>query len=139
MDHHCPWLGGGCVGWANYKFFLLALLYTGLLGAFLAVVLFRELVNFVNDTENVRLPRSLSRLLHTAAHATPRARQGFEMAPISWALAALLGAIFGFAVGAFGLYHLYLVSKNRYVAFIPLALCRVAPSARLITLLPGPV
>ncbi|GAA5827044.1 hypothetical protein JCM3770_002452 [Rhodotorula araucariae] len=90
MDHHCPWLGGGCVGWANYKFFLLALLYTGVLGIFLAVVLFHELVNFVDDMDD-----------------------GFEMAPISWALAALFGALFGFSVSIFGLYHLYLASKNR--------------------------
>ncbi|GAA5916495.1 hypothetical protein JCM6882_001739 [Rhodosporidiobolus microsporus] len=90
MDHHCPWLGGGCVGWANYKFFLLFLLYSGAFGIFLGATLFHELVNFVDDVDN-----------------------GFELAPISWALAALLGVIFGSAVGLFGLYHLYLASKNR--------------------------
>ncbi|BGP11567.1 palmitoyltransferase for Vac8p [Rhodotorula toruloides] len=90
MDHHCPWLGGGCVGWANYKFFLLALWYTGILGIYSSVVLFHELVAFVGEYDD-----------------------GFELAPISWALAALLGVIFGVAVGCFGLYHLYLACKNR--------------------------
>ncbi|BGP27810.1 palmitoyltransferase PFA3 [Rhodotorula toruloides] len=90
MDHHCPWLGGGCVGWANYKFFLLALWYTGILGIYSSVVLFHELVAFVGEHDD-----------------------GFELAPISWALAALLGVIFGVAVGCFGLYHLYLACKNR--------------------------
>ncbi|GAA6021575.1 hypothetical protein JCM10207_005072 [Rhodosporidiobolus poonsookiae] len=90
MDHHCPWLGGGCVGWANYKFFLLFLWYTGALGIATGAILFHELVNFVEDTD-----------------------QGFELAPITWALAALLGCIFGSAVGLFGLYHLYLACKNR--------------------------
>ncbi|GAA5906308.1 hypothetical protein JCM5296_000311 [Sporobolomyces johnsonii] len=90
MDHHCPWLGGGCVGWANYKFFLLFLLYTGALGAFIAGISFQELVNFVDDNDD-----------------------GFDLAPVSWAIAALLGAIFGFAVGLFGLYHLYLAASNR--------------------------
>ncbi|GAA6034779.1 hypothetical protein JCM8097_001165 [Rhodosporidiobolus ruineniae] len=90
MDHHCPWLGGGCVGWANYKFFLLFLLYTGVFGLFVGATLFHELMSFVDDVDN-----------------------GFELAPISWALAALLGCIFGSSVGLFGLYHLYLASKNR--------------------------
>ncbi|GAA6006738.1 DHHC family palmitoyltransferase [Rhodotorula paludigena] len=90
MDHHCPWLGGGCVGWANYKFFLLSLWYTGALGLTTGAILFHELFHYVNDNSG-----------------------GYELAPIPWALAALLGCIFGFAVGSFGLYHLYLACKNR--------------------------
>ncbi|GAA6059176.1 hypothetical protein JCM10212_005521 [Sporobolomyces blumeae] len=90
LDHHCPWLGGACIGFANYKFFILFLLYTGLLGLFVGVFSFRELINFVDDSAD-----------------------GFEMAPISWALAALLGCIFGGAVGLFGLYHVYLAAGNR--------------------------
>ncbi|GAA5916714.1 DHHC family palmitoyltransferase [Sporobolomyces salmoneus] len=90
MDHHCPWLGGGCAGYANYKFFLLFLLYTGALGIYIACVCFYSLVNYTSNEPS-----------------------GFEMAPISWALAALFGIIFGSATGLFGLYHLYLAANNR--------------------------
>ncbi|GAA5957471.1 hypothetical protein JCM8115_001331 [Rhodotorula mucilaginosa] len=90
MDHHCPWLGGGCVGWANYKFFLLALLYTGALGILTAGIMFHELANYVSDIDD-----------------------GFQAAPILWAIVGLLGCIFGVSVGSFGLYHFYLACKNR--------------------------
>ncbi|GAA6013796.1 hypothetical protein JCM11491_005102 [Sporobolomyces phaffii] len=90
MDHHCPWLGGGCVGYANYKFFVQFLLYTGLLGIYVSIVCFYSLVHYTSDEPS-----------------------GYEMAPISWALAALLGVIFGSATGLFGLYHLYLAATNR--------------------------
>ncbi|GAA5930042.1 DHHC family palmitoyltransferase [Sporobolomyces koalae] len=90
MDHHCPWLGGGCVGFANYKFFLQFLMYVGALGIYISAVCFYSLVNYTSNEPS-----------------------GFEMAPISWALAALLGIIFGSAVGLFGLYHLYLAANNR--------------------------
>ncbi|GAA5985389.1 hypothetical protein JCM10908_006957 [Rhodotorula pacifica] len=90
MDHHCPWLGGGCVGYANYKFFLLALLYTGVLGLWTAGIMFHELANYVYEVED-----------------------GFGSAPVLWAIVGLLGCIFGISVGSFGLYHLYLACKNR--------------------------
>ncbi|GAA5875042.1 hypothetical protein JCM16303_004992 [Sporobolomyces ruberrimus] len=90
MDHHCPWLGGGCAGYATYKFFLQFLLYTGALGIYIAVVCFYFLINYTSNEPS-----------------------GFEMAPISWALAALLGAIFGAATGLFGMYHIYLAANNR--------------------------
>ncbi|GAA5958588.1 hypothetical protein JCM3765_006682 [Sporobolomyces pararoseus] len=90
MDHHCPWLGGGCAGYANYKFFVQFLLYTGALGIYISFVCFYSLINYTSNEPS-----------------------GYEMAPISWALAALLGIIFGSATGLFGLYHLYLVASNR--------------------------
>ncbi|SCZ97873.1 BZ3500_MvSof-1268-A1-R1_Chr3-3g06426 [Microbotryum saponariae] len=90
MDHHCPWLGGGCVGWANHKFFLLFLLYSGALGIWVSATTMKELVDFVADDD-----------------------QDFELAPVIWAIAFFVGIVFGISVGLFGVYHLYLASRNR--------------------------
>ena len=30
MDHHCSWLGG-CVGWGNYKVYLLFMIYNAIM------------------------------------------------------------------------------------------------------------
>lgn len=46
------WLGG-CVGWANYKFFLQFLWYASALGMYVAAVTMYELVGFVQAGPDV--------------------------------------------------------------------------------------
>lgn len=96
MDHHCPWLGGRCVGLHNHKYFVLFLVWTSITAIICGFAALQGLSEFV--TVNSHL-----------------SEDQFRLAPLNWAFLFLVGILFGLVITGFGSYHLYLVSVNRSV------------------------
>lgn len=89
MDHHCGIIST-CVGFRNYKAFLLFLGYTTLLCLHSAAVAAYTLYHFVQNVPDA-----------------------FLLSPVNWAMILMLGAIFGMVLCGFGAYHAYLARSNR--------------------------
>lgn len=56
MDHHCPWIAN-CVGYRNFKFFFLLVLYAGLNAAFVVCTMVESLWESMEHTEMSALTR----------------------------------------------------------------------------------
>ncbi|KAF8527602.1 DHHC palmitoyltransferase-domain-containing protein [Hysterangium stoloniferum] len=91
MDHHCPWLGGNCIGHRTYPAFLHFLFMCTALAVYITCVATSVIIALVAD------PFSIDPVV----------------SPLHALFLALMSGIFSIVMASFLVYHIYLVSSNQ--------------------------
>ncbi|KAH8818750.1 DHHC palmitoyltransferase-domain-containing protein [Flagelloscypha sp. PMI_526] len=94
MDHHCPWLGQTCIGHRTYPAFVHFLT---------SIVIYAAYVAYMN----------IHVVLYAFRHPAEFDNERMVNAPVHAMFLSFTGLVFGFVIGSFWIYHLYLITTNQ--------------------------
>jgi palmitoyltransferase ZDHHC3/7/25 len=113
MDHHCPWINN-CVGYHNYKFFVLFLIYTTMVCIYLLSMLVWKAATFSPSTQRVQMMREIAPGEDIqAATVRVKAQLGISMATMTaFCVLGVFALLVGMMVSCLTAQHCELVQRN---------------------------
>ncbi|WVQ75712.1 hypothetical protein IAR50_005342 [Cryptococcus sp. DSM 104548] len=117
MDHHCPWVGS-CVGYHNYKSFLLFITYGTLLAIYSVFETSYETYRFFSDPDAAvshRRPSISNPSVFEDGKSADMSNWSNDigLSPAVFILLTILGVFIGLSVGGLACFHWWLAAHNQ--------------------------